>query len=259
MTRRPYMPHAEKVSRASHLLTAPGKKWSESPTPRVGPDRPPRRAASPTEPTPIYYVHDGYAYNGGALDYSTNYWMNGPWQDGDLIVAVASSSDGDAITVPDGWTTLESWSVNRCRAVVAARYRDGLDSEKGSFVGSDYAASTAFRCTSPIWGSVEAVDTVASVLSTTCLLPGQGDIWPWQFMAFAKDGSGAPSTYPETFDYFSGSTGALYYTVPYSFQSDPAFWPPEYMPNGYGAAPLTTFTSTSLHSYVRGLIGVVAL
>jgi hypothetical protein len=39
MTRRPYMPRAQKVTRASHNLTAPGKKWSESPTERLGPLR----------------------------------------------------------------------------------------------------------------------------------------------------------------------------------------------------------------------------
>lgn len=138
MTRRPYAPHAQRVARAGHNLTAPGKKWSESPAARPGVVRPPRQAASVTEPIVLppldwFYktTYGSYSSSGRfAASFDVNEYLGDLATPGCPISVVIMSEA--SVTAPAGWETLWSYTFDDFNVLVAGI--GGYNSESTVFL-----------------------------------------------------------------------------------------------------------------------------
>lgn len=110
MSLRPRDPNLTRVARAGQRMAPGGRRWSESPIPRVGPRR--VRSQSPSPVTVDTYT---YFTGGGELNYNDILFpsigledMGG--SDGETYVALLTCV-GVAPLLPSGWTELLSGSV----------------------------------------------------------------------------------------------------------------------------------------------------
>lgn len=107
MSLRPRDPNLTRVARAGQRMAPGGRRWSESPIPRVGPRRVRSQSPAPVTVDTFTYFTGGGQLNYGQTNYPDNTLDNMGGTAGETYVALLTCV-GVAPLLPSGWTTLIS-------------------------------------------------------------------------------------------------------------------------------------------------------